>query len=130
MNSYKQDLIAYRIERAEAMLQTAKNLIEDKDWFSAVNRLYYAVYQIMSALMTKEDITIRSHSGAKAMFELHFVKTGRVDSKWSKLYSRLSDARHNSDYGAFTTFSQEDVLPLLPETEMLVSIIKNIINED
>ena len=128
MNPYKQDLIAYRIERADAMLQTAKNLIEDKDWFSAANRLYYAIYQIISALMASEDISIKSHSGAKAMFELHFIKSGRVENKWSKLYSRLANARHESDYGLFAKFSEEDILPLFPETERFVSVIKNIIN--
>lgn len=128
MNSYKQDLIAYRIERADALLKTAKNLVDDQDWYSAVNRLYYAVYQIISALMTHEDIPIKSHSGAKAMFELHFVKTGRTDAKWSKIYSRLSSARHDSDYGAFTVFTEEDILPLLPLTEEFIDVIKRLIN--
>ncbi|WP_410528594.1 hypothetical protein [Spirosoma sp. KUDC1026] len=71
---------------------------------------------------------MKSHAGAKAMFELHFVKTGRVEIKWSKLYSRLSSARHDSDYGAFTTLTEEDILPLYPETEMFISVIKTIIN--
>lgn len=78
--------------------------------------------------MTHEDIPIKSHSGAKAMFELHFVKTGRTDAKWSKIYSRLSSARHDSDYGAFTVFTEEDILPLLPLTEEFIDVIKRLIN--
>jgi uncharacterized protein (UPF0332 family) len=62
------------------------------------------------------------------MFDLHFVKTGHVDVKWSKLYSRLSDARHRSDYGAFIEFSEEDVRPLLTQTEEFIDVIKRLIN--
>lgn len=128
MNDDKKDLINYRIERADMTFETAQRLIEDQDWFGATNRLYYAIYQIISALMTQEGIRIKSHSGAKAMFELHFIKTGKVDSKWGKLYTRLSDARHESDYMPFTTFSQEDILPLLPQTQEFIDVIKRLIH--
>ena len=56
MSGSKIDLINYRIERADMTLKTARRLIEDQDWFSAANRLYYAVYQIVSALMAQEAI--------------------------------------------------------------------------
>lgn len=74
MSGSKTDLINYRIKRADMTFETVRRLIEDQDWFGAANRLYYAVYQIISALMVQEEIRIKSHSGAKAMFELHFIK--------------------------------------------------------
>lgn len=130
MNQYKRDLIDYRLERADALLQTAQNMVQDEDWFSAVNRLYYAVYQAVAALMVKEGIQIKSHSGAKAMFDKHFVKAERAEVRWSKLYTRLADARHASDYGAFITFSSEDVLPLLVQTDEFIAVIKQLIDTD
>ncbi|GAB2523744.1 hypothetical protein GCM10027085_12630 [Spirosoma aerophilum] len=81
------------------------------------------------ALMTQEDIRIKSHSGAKAMFELHFIKTGKVESRWGKLYVRLSDARHESDYAAFSTFDENDIVPLLPQTQEFIDVIKRLINQ-
>lgn len=128
MSGDKTDLIHYRIERAHMTLETARKLIDDQDWFGAANRLYYAVYQIISALMTQEEIRIKSHSGAKAMFELHFIKTGKVESKWGKLYARLSDARHESDYVAFSRFDKEDITPLLPQTQEFIDVIKQLIH--
>lgn len=130
MNQHKRDLIDYRLERADALLQTARNMIQDEDWFSAVNRMYYAIYQAVAALMVRESIQIKSHSGAKAMFDKHIVKVGRAEVKWSKLYTRLADARHASDYGAFVTFTSEDVLPLLPQTEEFIAVIKQLIDTD
>ena len=72
MNDEKQSLIAYRLECADEMMSDARSLIEESRWKSTVNRLYYAVFQAVSALMIQEDIRIKSHSGAKAMLELHF----------------------------------------------------------
>ena len=130
MNQHRNDLIAYRLERADALLQTSRNMVEDQDWFSAVNRLYYAVYQAISGLLVQTNIPVNSHAGAKAMFDLHFVKNNIVEVEWSKLYSRLSDARQSSDYGAFVHFTADDVLPLLSQTEEFITVIKRLISEN
>ncbi len=128
MNDEKQALIAYRLECADEMISDARSLVIEKRWKSAVNRLYYAVFQAVSALMIQESIRIKSHSGAKAMLELHFIKTGRIEKKWGKFYIDLSDNREESDYGAFVSFVEEDVLPLLPQTQEFIDVIKRLIN--
>ena len=73
-------------------------------------------------------LRIMSHSGAKAMFEMHFVKSGKVDSQWSKFYSKLSKSWNDCDYEDFAIFTKEDVLPLLTETEQFIAVIKRLIN--
>ena len=126
MSGNKTDLINYRIERADMTLETARRLIEGQDWFGTANRLYYAVYQIVSALMAQEGIRIQSHSGAKAMFELHFIKTGKVDR------------RENCTYG-YQMHGTRVIMPLflissrktsclLPQTEEFIGVIKRLIN--
>lgn len=127
MNEKMQALIAYRLECSDEMMRDAQVLAVEGRWKSFVNRLYYAVFQAVSALMIQENIRIKSHSGAKAMLELHFVKTGIIEKKWSKFYNNLSDNREESDYGAFVVFTAEDVLPLLPQTEEFIDIIKRLI---
>lgn len=64
------------------------------------------------------------------MFELHFIKSGKVEATWGKLYKRLSDARHESDYVAFTSFDQQDIVPLLPQTEEFIDVIKRLIDKN
>ena len=128
MNETMQALIAYRLQCSDEMLSDARALTAEGRWKSAVSRLYYAVFQSVSALMIQEGIRIKSHSGAKAMLELHFVKTGIIGKEWSKFYNNLSDSRNESDYGAFVEFSEEDVLPLLPQTEEFIDVIKLLIN--
>lgn len=129
MNNEKHSLIAYRLECSDEMMSDAQSLIAEGRWKSAVNRLYYAVFQAVSALMIQESIRIKSHSGAKAMLELYFIKTERIDKKWSKFYNNLSDSREESDYGAYVIFTEEDVFPLLPQTQEFIDVIKRLINQ-
>lgn len=130
MNNEEASLISYRIERAYLTLDSARRMIKDEDWFGAANRLYYAVYQIIAALLAKKVIRVKSHSGAKNMFEQHFIKTGLVEAKWSKLYTRLSNARHESDYADFARFDRESIEPLLPQTETFINLVHDLIRQE
>ena len=122
----KQALIAYRLECSDEMMKDAQVLAIEGRWKSFVSRLYYAVFQAVF----QEGIRIKSHSGAKAMLELRFVKTGIIEKKWSKFYNSLSDSREESDYGAFVVYTAEDVLPLLPQTEEFIDVIKRLIDKN
>lgn len=122
MSRTKGDLVNYRIQRAYDTLDAAKTLAESGHWNGVANRLYYACFYAVLALMTQTNIRIKSHSGAEAMFELHFIKAGKVEPSWGKLYTRLSGARHESDYAAFSTFEEDDILPLLPQTKEFIGV--------
>ena len=70
-------IVRYRIERAEnAFLQAKANF---KMGFVEVtaNRLYYAAYYAVSALLIANKIPAHSHDGNISQFGLHFVKTGK-----------------------------------------------------
>lgn len=107
-----------------------KTLTAAQDWEVAVNRLYYAAFHAVSALLFKNDIKVKAHSGAKAMLELHFVKTGLLSVHWGKFYAELFDERNDSDYEDFAIFTEEDVLPLLPQTQEFIDVIKRLIDRN
>lgn len=77
-SSVKQDYIDYRIQSAKETLKAAKLLAENSHWNSAINRLYYTCFYVISALLYKYDINANSHVGLKHQFTLHFIKTGLV----------------------------------------------------
>lgn len=62
-----QDLAKYRITRAKETLNEVSILIENKLWNTAVNRLYYACYYAVMALLIKKGIKTRTHMGARQM---------------------------------------------------------------
>lgn len=128
MKKTKEEILSFRLKKSDTVLKEAKSLIEDDYWEGAITRLYYSAFHALSALMLHRDIRIKSHVGAKAMFELHFVKTGEVDKEWSKFYTKFFENRNDSDYEDFAVFTREDVMPLLPETEEFIAVIKRLIN--
>jgi uncharacterized protein (UPF0332 family) len=68
MSGTKKDLINYRIARAKDTLDDAQILVEKGKWNSAINRLYYAAYYAVIALLLSADLKPTTHNGAKSNF--------------------------------------------------------------
>ncbi len=120
----KNDYIRYRFKRAEEALSDALLLIENNKWNTAVNRLYYSCFYAVIALLLKNDIETRTHKGARNKFSDAFIKTGIIDIKFGKLYSKLSDYRQKGDYGDLFDFDEMMVLPLVDDVKQFVSEIQ------
>ena len=98
MDSYKQDYIDYRIIKSEQSYRDARILADNGSWTASVNRLYYACYYMVSALLLRNKINAQTHSGCKMQFGLHFVKTGKIFLEHARLYADLMDWRQKGDY--------------------------------
>jgi len=122
-NSY----IEYRLEKANETYEVALLLFDNSKWNSTINRLYYSCFYAVSALLVKEGIKAKSHSGIKSMFFLNYIKTEIISLEYGKLYSDLFDWRQKGDYGDFFDFEKEDVQPLMKPTKELINKIIEII---
>ena len=120
----KEDYINYRLDRAYEALEDAKLLAENGRWNTAINRLYYASFYAVVALLIKNGIETRTHDGVRTQFGLLFVKTGKIDKKFGKLFSKLFDYRLKGDYGDLFDFDKDIVEPLFEEVEVLINSIK------
>ena len=67
------EYIKFRIESAYQTYEAAKSLFENKFWNSSVNRLYYAVFYAVNALLVANEIKTKTHSSVKSQFSLHFI---------------------------------------------------------
>jgi uncharacterized protein (UPF0332 family) len=70
----KEELIRYRREKAVETLKDAQILFESERLSSAVNRIYYAIFYEVSALLMTKDLSSAKHSGIRALFNEYFVK--------------------------------------------------------
>ncbi len=127
MENSKENYIKYRLTKADETLLAAKILIENKLWNSVINRLYYACFYAINALLVSKNISAKTHNGVKTQFFLNYIKTGIIDKKYSLLYSDLFDWRQKGDYNDFFDFKEDDVLPLYEPCKELIVIIKSII---
>jgi Uncharacterized conserved protein related to C-terminal domain of eukaryotic chaperone, SACSIN len=125
--SLKKEYIDYRINSARDTLNAAKSLARDGYWNSVINRLYYVCFYAISALLYKNDLYARSHSGLKHQFTLHFIKNGLIDKKLARVYIELFDFRQEGDYADFKDFDKDKTMPLFEPVEELLEKIENLI---
>ena len=119
----RKDIVAYRIERAYTALEQAKLNLKFNCLEVTANRLYYAAYYVVSALLIANKIPAHSHEGNVTQFGLHFVKTGKVDREEGKLLSHLLTMRLKGDYSDRFGLTEADVLPYIEPTEAFITKI-------
>jgi len=129
MNEYKPDYIAYRLTKATEALGDAKLLAANDSWNACMNRLYYACFYAVSALLLKNGISTQTHNGVKTKFNLHFIKPGKLGKDFGTLYTDLMESRHKGDYGDLFDFEKENVEPLISPAENFIAVITNLTNE-
>ena len=123
MNEDKAQLVKYRLNRARETYNEVAILVKNDLWNTAVNRLYYSCFYAVIALLAENNIEVLSHSGARQMFGLHFIKTGKIDPESGRFLARLFDLRQTGDYDDFIDFDREKVMELLEPADHLISTI-------
>lgn len=120
----RKSVVEFRIEKARRALEQAQGVVELQYWETIANRLYYAAYNAVSAMLIAYGYTAHSHDGVIHLFGQHFVKPGIVDVKDGKLYHHLFSMRLTGDYDDTYGLSSDDVLPLLsPASELIEKVI-------
>ena len=123
----QEDYIKYRIQRAEESYEDALILAENHRWNAVVNRLYYACFYAVIALLLENNIETQSHDGTRTQFGLHFVKRGLIDKKYGKLYTKLFDFRQKGDYGDLIDYDESTISPLIDSVREFIDVIKQMI---
>jgi uncharacterized protein (UPF0332 family) len=125
----KLELIRYRIKKARDTFEEVQILIENKLWNTAINRLYYACYYAVIALLINKDLKPQTHSGVRHMFGLHYIKTGLIENDLGKFFTDIYDMRQTGDYDDFIEYSKEDVLDLIEPAQKLVKTAEKVLNQ-
>jgi len=128
MTGSKSDLVKYRLFRARDTFEDAQILADKQKWNSTINRLYYASYYAVMALLLDSDFNPSTHNGAKSNFTEHYIKTNLISKEYGKIYSQLFTWRQKGDYDDMFDFSEDKVLPYFEPVSKLIELIANIIN--
>ncbi|MBU0700296.1 HEPN domain-containing protein [bacterium] len=123
-------LILYRLERAKESIDEALILLEKGYTNTTVNRLYYACFYAVSALLFTKGISSSKHSGVRGFFHQYFVKPGTIDVKSGHLYDRLFDTRQKGDYADLIRFDIAEVQPWVDEVQKFVIKIEELIKKE
>lgn len=129
MNGQSADLIAYRLERARETLEDARLLADHGRANSAVNRLYYACFYAVSALLYSKGLSATKHSGVRSLFGQHFVKTGLISKESAALYNDLFEYRQQGDYKDFFCVDPQLLTPWLDQAQRFIDAIAELLTQ-
>jgi uncharacterized protein (UPF0332 family) len=123
------DYITYRLTRALETLVDVEILAQNQSWNSATNRLYYACFYAVSALLLKNNVNTKSHSGTRTKFSELFVQTKIISINLGRTYTYLFDNRLKGDYSDFFKMDEEKFNKLLAPSKELIKEIEKLLKE-
>lgn len=124
---YLKDIIQYWIEKSKDSLNSAQDELKAGRISFSVNRIYYACFYAVSALLMKEGLRFKKHSGVRAAFHLHFVKTEKVSREHGIFYDEIFEARQRGDYIELVRFEKAQVKEWLSRAKEFVKEIQDLI---
>ena len=128
-HEYKIELSKRRLEVAHERMNTAGILLDVGDYKAVANRLYYAVFSAMRAVLALDGFDSKKHSGIIARFRQSYIKAGTFSTEMSKIIDDLEVIREDSDYDDFFIISKEDVMIQSQRAEFFVNEVERYLQE-
>lgn len=129
MTKEERALIAYRMERAREAFEEAKMMFDAGHMNAHANRLYYACFYAVSALLLTKDLSTSKHGYLRSLFHREFVKTGIVPKELGRHFDLLFDSRLEGDYADFARFEAEDVSGWLEISQEFIAHIEALVSK-
>ena len=123
----RSEMVRYWWSKAEESLASARREFDARSLSFAVNRLYYAVFYAVSALLMERNLSFKKHSGVRAAFHQQFIKTGVINPEWGRLYDQLFEDRQEGDYVVFVSFEPEYVEAQLKQCTRFLAELRSLI---
>jgi uncharacterized protein (UPF0332 family) len=138
----KQILITYRIARADESLQAAHLLLEHQLLIPAMNRVYYAMFYAVQAVLALQEAAFSKHEAVLALQEVAFskheqvkgyfnrevIKTGIFPVKFGKLYNMVFEYCQKFDYVDLAMPNETMVRDPLQEAKTFIEQLRDYIH--
>jgi uncharacterized protein (UPF0332 family) len=122
--------MAANLERAEASIRAAKELVTGGYYDFVASRAYYGAFYAATAVLLGEELEFNKHSGVIASIHRQFIKTGRLDKRHGKDLNWLFELRGVGDYGATIHVSRQDAEKAIEVAEEFLRAIERLIREE
>ncbi len=121
------ELVRYWFEKSRESLDAARDELKAGRLSFSVNRIYYACFYAVSAVLLQKKLRFKKHSGVRAAFHQQLIKSGMVDDQYRKFYDELFEARQRGDYIELVSFEEKQVEEWLQQAEQFVEAIKSLV---
>ena len=118
------EVVRYRLEKTNRTYQEAVGSINNGYVETAANRLYYAAYYAVSALLISYKYEASTHNGVIQMFGKAFLKNNIIDKKYGRIFNQLFSLRLTGDYEDRHILDMKtEVLPLVEPAQELITLV-------
>lgn len=116
-------LVRLEYEKALSLLEQAEKIMELGYWDMMANRLYYAIFHAVSALLIKDGHKVGTHKGVVLLFGQHYIKTQIFTVEEGRLYSQLQTMREKADYVCTFQTTKDEIFPMLAPAKKMIDKI-------
>ncbi len=124
------NIVEYRRKRAKETFEEAEIMLDNRKLFAAVNRIYYAVFYEVIALLLTKGLSSSKHSGVRSLFNKEFVKPGIITEEHGDFYNRIFGFRQRADYEDFVEFDHEKVKSWLENAKKFINSVEKTIKSN
>ena len=121
-------MVGLELEKAKSTFAEHEGLTEKGYWNTLANRLYYALFHAVSAMLISDGREVGSHKGAAIRFHQYYVRTGIFTDEEGAFYSQMETLREKSDYNCFFKVSETKITACIEPTRLLIENIEKYIN--
>ncbi len=121
-------IVSLELDKANKTMEQIPELRKLGYWDNIANRLYYAVFHAVNALLINDGHPVNTHRGAISLFGNYYIRTGIFSSEDGRLYSDLQVMRNNSDYNCSFSATQQEIEPMIEPAQKLITKIANFIS--
>ncbi|MEI6946785.1 HEPN domain-containing protein [Paraflavisolibacter sp. H34] len=127
MNDTHAEMAGIRKKKALDTMKEARALATAKSWNQVPDRLYYAAFYMVGALLAQNGFFARTHTGHKSLFFKEFVRTSRITAQSGDFFQRLFDGLTEGNYKEMAAPEEGEMRRLIKETESFLNEIKIIL---
>lgn len=125
----KRILINYRMNQARESLDEADYLLKGgKSLRSIMNRVYYAMFYAVLALLVNEPYSSSKHSGVLSYFNRRFIKEGIFSEDLGLAINRAFETRQRGDYKEQVNLDREQVIQIMESARLFIDAVEKFLS--
>jgi uncharacterized protein (UPF0332 family) len=119
----------YKLRKSNQSLKASKLMIENNFCNEAINRLYYACFYSVTALLYKYSIEAKTHAGVRLMLHKKLVKENLINKEDASFYNNIFDYRHTIDYDDYAEIERKEAEILIKEATIFISNLNELLTQ-
>jgi len=129
-NEERNVLVALELKKARETYDEIEILVTANRLNGAANRMYYAVFHAVCALLIHDGIQVNTHKGSHALFSQQYIKTGILPREYGQLYNQLQTMREEGDYNCAYDVEFDELQQRLEPTRRIIEDIERLVKNN